>query len=436
MVHTPAIPEELAHLPVAVIGAGPIGLAAAARLAERDMPFVVFEAGPRAGTNVLEWGHVHLFSPWSELIDPMAAQLLGEVGWAPPRSDEPLPSGAEYVDRYLAPLSAHPLLAAHIRYGTEVTSVHRRTHDKVKTPGRSTDPFVVRVEEHGRVETHLAAAVIDASGTWRNPNPAGAGGVAAPGEEALGDLITYRIPDVGGADRAAHAGRHTLVIGSGHSAVNAVLDLIALAESAPATRVTWAVRGSLSERVLGTLDDDRLPARERLGRHVREAVDAGRVTLVDGFAVERFEQVGDAIRAVSFDGRDLVVDRVVALTGQRPDLSLTRELRLDLDPWLEAPRALAPLIDPNVHTCGTVEPHGHETLSHPEPGYVAVGIKSYGRAPTFLTLTGFEQVRSVVAALAGDDVAARRIDLDLSRARAVAVPSATPPSASVTACCA
>ena len=94
-------------------------------------------------------------------------------------------------------------------------------------------------------------------------------------------------------------------------------------------------------------------------------------------------------------------------------MSLTRELRLDLDPWLESAKALGPLIDPNLHSCGSVPPHGHRELAHPEPGFYTVGVKSYGRAPTFLLLTGYEQVRSVAAALAGDLAAADDVRLVL-----------------------
>ena len=90
---------------------------------------------------------------------------------------------------------------------------------------------------------------------------------------------------------------------------------------------------------------------------------------------------------------------------------MTRELRLDLDPWLESARTLGPMIDPNLHSCGSVPPHGYKELAHPEPGYFAVGIKSYGRAPTFLMATGYEQVRSVAAHLAGDQAAAKRCGL-------------------------
>jgi len=107
------------------------------------------------------------------------------------------------------------------------------------------------------------------------------------------------------------------------------------------------------------------------------------------------------------------VDEIIATTGFRPDLSFLREVRLSLDPSLESPVALAPLIDPNVHSCGTVYPHGVDELSHPELNFFLVGMKSYGRAPTFLALTGYEQVRSIVAALTGDWESARRVELVL-----------------------
>ena len=140
------------------------------------------------------------------------------------------------------------------------------------------------------------------------------------------------------------------------------------------------------------------------------------------------------------------VDRIIAATGQRPDLTLTRELRLDLDPWLESAKALGPLIDPNVHSCGSVPAHGHRELAHPEQGFYTVGIKSYGRAPTFLLLTGYEQARSVAAAVAGDMEAADDVQLVLpetgvcsTRAAAVAGAPAGccggPAPARVDACC-
>ena len=109
----------------------------------------------------------------------------------------------------------------------------------------------------------------------------------------------------------------------------------------------------------------------------------------------------------------LLADVVVNATGFRPNLDMLREIRLDLDEIVEAPRRLAPLIDPNVHSCGTVEPHGFAELQQPEPNFFIAGMKSYGRAPTFLLATGYEQVRSIAAWLDGDLAEASRVHLQL-----------------------
>jgi hypothetical protein len=217
------------------------------------------------------------------------------------------------------------------------------------------------------------------------------------------------MPDVLGADRDRFAGRHTLVVGAGHSAANT---LLALAELGG--QVTWAIRATDAGRSYGGGDADALPARGALGSRLHEHVDAGRIALLAGFAVQALRRLADGRVAVSsVDGRSVVVDRIVSATGFRPDHTITAELRLDLDPILGASRTLAPLIDPNLHSCGTVPPHGVDELTHPEPGFYSVGMKSYGRAPTFLMATGYEQVRSIAAALAGDWEAARDVQLDL-----------------------
>ncbi len=95
-------------------------------------------------------------------------------------------------------------------------------------------------------------------------------------------------------------------------------------------------------------------------------------------------------------------DELVVATGFRPQLDFLREVRIALDPAVESPPLLAPLIDPNLHSCGTVRPHGARELAQPERGFYFAGMKSYGRAPTFLMLTGYEQVRSIAAEIAGD----------------------------------
>lgn len=409
--------ESLSRLPVAVIGAGPVGLTAAAHCLERGLPVKVYEAGAAVAANVRDWGHVRLFSPWEFNIDPAARRILLATGWSEPPADG-YPTGHELVEAYLAPLAAAPEMAAIVETGVRVHAIGRHGIDKVISRGRETRPFVLAATDgQGRARRDLARAVIDASGTWASPNPAGANGLPAAGEADLADRITYRVPDVLERERGVYAGKTTLVVGGGHSAANVLLDLARLAEDAEGTVILWATRGSDLTRLYGGGANDKLAARGALGSNLRALVEGGRVRLTKGFAVTGVKPEGGRllVEGETCCGPRVLgpVDNLVAATGQRPDLALTRDLRLDFDPWLEGARALAPLIDPNLHSCGTVYPHGHRELAHPEPGFYTAGIKSYGRAPTFLMMTGYEQVRSIVAALDGDLAAADAVQLTL-----------------------
>ncbi|MFJ5543076.1 FAD-dependent oxidoreductase [Micromonospora chalcea] len=403
----------LDELPVVVIGAGPVGLAAAAHLHERDLPFLVLEAGDTAGAAVRQWGHVRLFSPWRYNVDPAARRLLVDAGWVAPAEDA-LPTGAELATDYLQSLAELPQLKPHLRYGARVTAISRLGLDRLRTAGRDQTPFLIRLADGDELP---ARAVIDASGTWGTPNVLGASGLPARGEKDAAAFLEHALPDVLGNDRHRFAGRRTLVVGAGHSAANTLLSLAELAAAEPGTEVVWAIRSASPARTYGGGDADALPARGALGARLRDHVEAGRIRLLTGFSVHALTPAEGRVAVVvrHADGTDesVTVDRVVAATGFRPDHSIAAELRLDLDPVMGATRALAPLIDPNEHSCGTVPPHGAAELAHPEAGYYAVGMKSYGRAPTFLMATGYEQVRSVVAALDGDWDAARDVQLDL-----------------------
>ncbi|MBQ1028380.1 NAD(P)-binding domain-containing protein, partial [Micromonospora sp. C95] len=405
--------SDLDQLPVAVIGAGPVGLAAAAHLHERALPYTVLEAGDGAGAAVAQWAHVRVFSPWRYNIDPAARRLLDEAGWVAPDPDA-LPTGADLVENYLQPLANLPQLKPHLRYGTRVAAISRLGYDRLRTTGRESAPFLLRLTDGREI---LARAVIDASGTWHTPNVLGASGLPALGETDATAHLEHALPDVLGTDRARFAGRHTLVVGAGHSAANTLLSLAELAAAVPGTEVTWAIRALSPTRTYGGGDADALPARGALGTRLRGHVDAGRIHLLTGFSVHAITptdgRVTVALRRTDDTQEQVTVDRIVAATGFRPDHTITAELRLDLDPIMGATRTLAPLIDPNEHSCGTVPPHGVNELAHPEPGYYAVGMKSYGRAPTFLMATGYEQTRSVVAALAGDWQAAHDVQLEL-----------------------
>ncbi|MFD9058258.1 NAD(P)-binding domain-containing protein [Streptomyces albidoflavus] len=404
------------ELPVVVIGAGPAGLAAAAHLLDQGIEPLVLEAGPAAGAAVREWAHVRLFSTWGEVVDPAAEKLLAPTGWTRP-DPATYPSGGDWAEQYLQPLA--DVLGNRVRLGATVTGVSRSGRDRIVDADREQQPFVVHfTRTDGREERVFARSVIDASGTWATPSPAGGSGLAALGEKAAADRIAYRVPDLKDqAVRARYAGKRTAVIGSGASAFTALAYLADLArtDDGADTKGVWILRRGISGTTFGGGDADQLPARGALGLAAKAAVDEGHADAVTGFRTEAIERDNEGrLVLVGEDGRRLEeVDEVIILTGFRPDLSFLGELRLGLDERLQAPVGLAPLIDPNQHSCGTVYPHGHRELSHPEQGVYLVGMKSYGRAPTFLAMTGYEQVRSVAAAIAGDLASADRVELTL-----------------------
>lgn len=405
--------EEKQLYPVVIIGAGPVGLAAAAHLVRTGETPLLLEAGATVGASMLQWGHVRLFSPWRYVIDQHAQAFLAEQGWQAPDL-EGYPTGRDIVEQYLFPLSQVPAIKQALHLQTRVKAVSRVRMDKVKTPAREATPFVVRVEQpDGAEQDLLARAVIDASGTYQAPNPLGAHGLVALGEQAMQRHVFYGIPDVLGAERARYTGKRVLVVGSGHSAQQTLLELAQLAEQEPETQLVWAIRRPAVQQMFGGGADDALPERGQLGLRSLALLEHGQARLVTGVEIYALKGTEEGVVIVGEEERIGPVDEIIATTGFRPDLSFLREIRLSLDPGLESPAALAPLIDPNIHSCGTVPPHGVDELAHPEPNLFVVGMKSYGRAPTFLMLTGYEQVRSIVAALTGDWESARRVELVL-----------------------
>lgn len=400
---------------VAIIGAGPVGLAAAAHVRERGMTPIVLEAGLAAGHSVRQWQHVQLFSPWEYNVDKAAARLLAPTGW---NSPDPAiyPTGAELLERYIEPLATKTPLREVILTNSRVVAIGRVGFDKAKTRGREAAPFEIRYQNGKGPETLCADAVIDASGTWASPNPAGAGGLLAIGENAAQSNIAYGMPDVLIRERSRYAGKTVAVLGAGHSAIGTLTDLATLARQAPETRAIWLLRSGSPEKSFGGGANDKLAARGELGAHFASLVASGQVQVEAGFPVSAISQVNGRLRIATISGccgRSVVVDELVVATGFRPDFSFLSEIRLRLDPAIEAPAALAPLIDPNEHSCGTVRPHGARELEQDDRGFYLAGMKSYGRAPTFLMVTGYEQVRSIAADIAGDKEAAERVELDL-----------------------
>jgi thioredoxin reductase len=408
-------PKDAHPKTVAIIGGGPVGLAAAAHALERKLKPIVLEAGPEIGHAVRQWGHVRMFSPWEYNIDRAAARLLEATGWNSPDPHQ-YPTGNELVEHYLEPLATRTVLKDTIQTSSRVIDISRVGFDKVKTKGRERAPFEIRYQNGAGPKTLHADAVIDASGSWSSPNAAGSNGLSAIGEVATRERVAYGMPDVLTRERPRYAGRTVAVLGAGHSAVCTLIELIQLKSESPATKVIWLVRGDNPGKAFGGGANDKLVARGQLGAKLAELVAQKQLQVEAGFHVSHITLGDNRLRigaSSATSGRHVFADELIVATGFRPDLSFLRELRIVLDPALECPPALAPLIDPNEHSCGTVRPHGARELAQPEAGFYFAGMKSYGRAPTFLTLTGYEQVRSIAADIAGDREAAERIELVL-----------------------
>ncbi len=418
------------ELPVVIIGAGPIGLATASHLSKRNIAFLILEAGDRIAQNIESWRHVSMFSPWEYNLDRASISLLERYDWEKP-VDHLIPTGGELIDHYLSPLSNTKEIKPHLRLSSRVVAISRKRINKIKDYSRDRAPFVLRVQTQNATEIIHARAIIDASGTWHNPNPSGADGLPAIGEENFEDRIQYGIPDVSGNDYKKYKNKNVAVIGSGHSAINVLLELCDLQEQSSKMNIHWILTKSKVEDAYGGLDQDQLPGRGKVGMKVKQLVDDQRINVYTPFFVEAFEESKGQIAIkgqYEMTDNEVVVDEVIVATGLRPELSFLRELRISLDSSLECPTKLAPMIDPNIHSCGSVEPHGEADLRHPEKDFYIVGMKSYGRAPTFLLATGYEQVRSVVAAIDGDFEAARNVRLSLPESGVCGVPKAIDPN--------
>ncbi|OHR73753.1 glutamate synthase [Bacillus sp. HMSC76G11] len=408
--------QEPNKLPVAIIGGGPVGLAAAAHLESRGESFFILEAGNQVGANILSWGHVRLFSPWRYNIDKVASALLEKNKWNQPDL-EALPTGKELVEEYLHPLSNLPEIKPFLHLNTKVLSIGKKDTDKMKTANRDHVPFIIYAEIDGEFKTFEARAVLDATDTWGNPNPSNSNGIWLKEEKSLQNQIFYGIPDILGMEKNRYANKRVSVVGGGHSAINALLELAKLKETYPETEIIWIMRRQNVQDAYGGEEKDALAARGALGSRIHQLVDANMITVETPFLIQYLKKSDKGMDIVGKQhGKERSlsgINELIVNAGSRPDLSIISELRTSIDSATESVEALSPLIDPNLHSCGTVRPHGEKELRQPEKNFYIVGAKSYGRAPTFLMATGYEQVRSVVASLSGDHDAAEKVELNL-----------------------
>lgn len=404
------------NLPVAIIGGGPIGLSAAAHLKKSNQPFILFETGRQIGANILKWGHVKLFSPWEYNIDKVAESLLRE-SQIPIPNKEYIPFGKEIVANYLNPLANLEGIKENIHLNSNVIAIGRSGLDKMKNDKREELPFSIQVIENGKFNIYEAKCVIDASGTWHNPNPVGSGGIFAVGEIENRAKIYYGMPDIDKTGMDKYANKTTLVVGGGHSAIGTILALNNLLNKFPNTKIHWVLRKKQVSDVYGGKEADKFKARGALGIQIEKLVNSGAIEIHTPVYIHEIKKNNGQLVIKGVQHRDSFIlegiDEIISNTGSRPDFNFLREIRFDSDSALESVPKLANLIDPNIHSCGTVRPHGEAELRQKEKDFYIVGMKSYGRAPTFLMTTGYEQVRSIVAFMNGDYESAKRVELNL-----------------------
>jgi hypothetical protein len=385
---------------IAILGAGPIGLEAALAAAAHGHEFEVFEAAPAVGGHVRRWSHVRTFTPWSMNVSPRirAALPAAPDGAAPP-------TGGELADEMLEPIAALPALHGRIRLNTRVLAVGREgrlKHEAVGDPRRAATPLRLLVAGPDGDEAIVNAdVVIDATGTYGNPNRLGDGGIGAVNERAFEDRIDRHLPAFE-AQAERWAGRTILLTGAGHSAQTAAIRLAEFARHAPATRVVWAVRNPAPQ--WGAVEADPLPERASLGAAAARLASGASpaITLRAGHVTEALHGRGGRIAVTLRSGRaeELEVDRILALNGGVGDHELYRQLQVHECYATSAPMNLAAaLIAGAGADCLAAASHGPETLRNPEPGFFILGAKSFGRHGQFLLRVGWQQVDDVFGAL-------------------------------------
>ncbi len=422
---------------VAILGAGPIGLEAALAAVEAGGSVVLFERG-LAGAHVRTWGHVRMFSPWRMNVSARGLRALAaaDPSFTPPPADA-CPTGQELVECYLRPLADLPAVKSVLRMHHEVLSVAREgigKHEAIGSQSRAAHPFRILVrDDEGRLAVHYADVVLDTTGVYGQPQPAGSGGIAAPGEAAAADRIAYGVVDVAGAQREDYLGRRTLVVGGGHTAATAVIELGNLAAEAANTSVVWVRR---TRKVFPSSPDDPLPARRALEAEANRLLTAGEpwLTVRDEAEVHAIERRRTAL-AVTLctpdENIEIEVERIIAATGFRPDRELYRELEVHECYASAAPMKLAmALLESGTADCLSTTATGVDELRNPEPNFFIIGAKSYGRTPTFLLRTGRRQVEDVLAAsgiaVEREDEADVALALALRRAGAGQTAAAAP----------
>jgi thioredoxin reductase len=366
---------------VLVIGAGPMGIAAAIGAGDRGHDVTVVERG-EVGASLRTWGPTRFFSPLSMNVSPRMRELLG------PLDDDALLTGSEYVDRVLLPLAAK----LDVRTGARVVAIGRRgltRGDYAGHPLRAEKPFRVLLEDDALLE---ADVILDASGGLAVPRPIGVGGLPARGESGLAHAPIRTLGELAKQHEALR-GKRVLILGDGHSAANAIGQLDGV------TNVVWVVR-TPNLRPCEEVANDPLPERRR----VVEQANALAAAPPPWLRVERRAMIESVAHTnghvtVTLTGdRRVEVDAIAAFTGYRPDGSFLSELAVETSPVSEGGARLYRAIS-NITDCLAVPRVSANDLQSGEPGYFFVGSRAYGRSNGFLLKTGLAQLETILACI-------------------------------------
>ena len=378
---------------VLVIGAGPMGIAAAIGAADRGHDVTVVERG-ETGASLRTWGATRFFSPLHMNVSPRMRELLGDDM---PDGDALL-TGTEYADRVLVPLTEREPLAGRVKLGHTVVAIGRRgltRTDYAGHPLRAERPFRVLCAND---ETFEAEVVLDASGGLTVPRPIGPGGLPARGESRLARRPLRTLGDLA-AVREQLRGKRVLVVGDGHSAANAIGVLDDIAREDPSTRVIWAVRAA-NRRPCEEVANDPLPERRSVVERANALAEAPPhfLTVERKAMIEAVAQTNGHATVTLTGNRTIDADFIAAFTGYRPDGSFLNELALEISPVTEGGARLYRAIS-CITDCLSVPQVKPEDLSSGEPGFWFVGSRAYGRSRTFLLQNGFAQLEVMLASL-------------------------------------
>lgn len=428
---------------IVIVGGGPIGVEAALYGANAGCDVQLFERGALCA-NVRSWGYTQLFTEWKRNRSPLATRLLRENGAQLP--PEATTSSGDELATYVEQLAQLEALRGRVFPFSEVVALTRERvlkSDFVGDARRAQAPFRLIVKDANGERVVHADVVIDATGVYATPNPLGNGGALCPGENAALDQIDYALPDVAGRDLSRFADRHTLVVGSGHSAASTLRSIGDLFARFSHTKMTWVVRRDVPFHGAPYTPDphESSPHREALHRRANELASDNRVdfrarTVVEeieySMSDKRFRVVLNTLQNGEIYFDEIVCDNIVCHTGFRPDASLWRELQIVEHPATGGPFSLGEVLlsanrkagvglstgyaekknDENPDSTPPIEALGDERnerslLIQNEPNFYVVGIKSYGRDAGFLMQNGFRQIRDVYQTIL------RNTDLDL-----------------------